>query len=709
MIEFRYISLMRKILTTIALVALTATAFCQKTDDPVMFEVNGEKIHRSEFMKEFLASIGKDPSAPKTACTYEKRLALEEYVELFANFRAKLADAKARGFDTMPSLVNELRQYRNDLAAPYLLDSTTLQELLREAYERNHYIIHAHHILVRCIENASPADTSKAYKRASDIYNRVIKGEDFTTLAKQEENRGEDGIVHDADAASTYVPGELGYFSVFDMVYPFETAAYNLKIGEISKPVRTRFGYHIIKIIDRKPYYGQTKVQHIWVRGGSDTTIGKKKIEEAYRRLSNGESFESVAQSISDDQSTYNEGGRLPMLPVTKLPPEYVEKTANGMAEGTYTEPFHTRFGWHIVKLLHKDTIPLYEDMVSIYKQRLTRDQRNSKPKDRFISDAKKRYGFKDYTQEYAKGKNGKKSNKPMASTEPLIQMMNDSIFTKQWSYDEEKLAAGDQTLFTLNGNDYKLTEFAKYVKEHQRGGVKRDYTEYIRSLYKSYTDDMVLKCANDNLERDNSDFASLINEYRNGLMIFAYNEEMIWSKAMEDTAGLNVFYNIQRTKRDINNPADSNYFWNTRARTTVVTIADSSCIAPAKAMKIVEKANKKRLSQSDLKESLTKAVNKKSTISNPVTIALEMFEEYRHSELLRNEWKPGIYSHTSGHGYKIYVVEQITNPGLKSLQEARGYYITDYQNELEQELNKRLRQKYNVKIHQEVVDETTY
>lgn len=700
---------MQKIITTIVLVAMTATAFCQVTDDPVMFEVNGGKIHRSEFMKEFLASIGKDPSAPKTACTYEKRLALEEYVELFANFRAKLADAKARGFDTMPSLVNELKQYRNDLAAPYLLDSTTLQELLQEAYERNHYIIHANHILVRCSENAAPADTLKAYKRATDIYNRVMKGEDFTSLAYQEEHRGEDGVVHDLETASTYVAGELGYFSVFDMVYPFETAAYALKAGEISKPVRTRFGYHIIKIVDRKPYYGQTKVQHIWVRGGADTIVGHKKIQEAYKRLSNGESFESVAQSISDDRSTFNEGGRLPMLPVTKLPPEYVARTANGMAEGSYTEPFHTRFGWHILKLLHKDTIPPYEDMVSIYKQRLTRDQRNSKPKDRFILDAKKRYGFKDFTQEYAKGKNGKKSNKPMASMEPLIQLVNDSVFMKRWNYDEELLAKSDQTLFTLNGKDYKLTEFAKYVKERQAGEAKRDHAEYINSRYKNYTDEAVMKCANDNLERDNSDFAALINEYRNGLMIFAYNEKMIWSKAMEDTTGLKTFYYAQRAKRDINNPEDSNYFWNTRARTTVVTVADSSCIAPAKAMKIVEKASKKRLSQSNLKDLLTKAVNKNSKIANPVTVTLETFEEDRHSELLRNEWRPGTYAHSAGHGYKIYVVEQITNPGLKTLQEARGYYITDYQNELEQELNKRLRQKYNVKIYQDVVDETTY
>ena len=697
---------MKKILTTIVLVALSATAVCQNTDNPVMFDIAGQQIRRSEFMKEFLQSIGKDPSAPKTACTYEKRQALEEYVELFANFRVKLADALAQGYDSRPELLSELKQYRNELAVPYLLDSTTLTELLHEAYERNHYIVHANHILVRCAENATPDDTLKAYQHAMDIYKRVNNGEDFTKLAEQEERRTDEGVVHDVDKPSTYIAGELGYFTVFDMIYPFENAVYGLKVGEISKPVRTRYGYHIIKLIDKKPYYGQSKIQHIWVRGDIKLETGHKKIDEAYRRLQNGESFESVARNLSDDNSSYDAGGRLPMLPVTKLPFEYVEKIADGMQEDSYTKPFHTRFGWHIVKLLHKDTIPNYEDLEPQYKQRLTRDQRNSKPKDRFIADAKKRYSFKDYTHEYAKDKKGKKTGKPIATYSPLEELLTDSVFMKQWTYDETWLAAHDQVLFTVGGKDYKLTDFANYVKTKQVVETRRNHTDYLDARYKSYTDETVLRCANENLEHDNK---ALMDEYRNGLIIFAYNEEMVWSKAMTDSSGLKTFYYLNRKNKDINNPADSNYFWNERARTMVVTVADSACLAPAKAMKIVEKASKKKTSLSGVKELLTKAVDKKSEIKNPVKVALEVFEEGRHNELARNEWRPGTYIHPAEKGYKIYVVEQMTNPSLKTLQEARGYYITDYQNELEQELIERLRLKYNVKIHQDVVDETTY
>ena len=579
---------MRKLLTTIAFVAFAAAAVCQTTDDPVMFEVAGQQIRRSEFMKEFLKSIGKDPSAPKTACTYEKRQALQEYVELFANFRAKIADAKALGYDRKPSITRELNQYRAELAAPYLLDSNTLNSLLREAYDRNHYIVRANHILVKCPETAMPDDTLKAYRRAMSLYDRAMRGEDFNSIALEEENRVDGGVIGNSERPSTYVAGELGYFSAFDMIYPFETAVYNLKVGEISKPVRTRFGYHVIKLLDKKRYYGQSRVQHIWVRDGEKPEVAKRKIDDAYSRLRDGESFESVSRGVSDDQTAYESGGRLPMLPVTKLPPEYVERIANGMKDGSYTKPFHTRFGWHIIKLLHHDTMPLFEDIVPQYKQRLSRDKRNAKSKDSFIAFAKEKYGFKDYTQEKARQSKGKTTAKTVASLEPVRKLLNDSVFMHKWKYNERSLKAVDQTLFTLNGKDYKITDFAKYVKKNQTSEPKRDLDDYVNMRYKSFVDETVMQCADDNLERDNAEFADLMNEYRNGLMIFAYNEDMIWSKAMNDSSGLKTFYYISRTKKDINNPDDSNYFWNERARTMVVSVADSSSLDAGKAMTLV-------------------------------------------------------------------------------------------------------------------------
>ena len=174
---------MKKILSLALMVTLAASLFAQQSDDPVLFEINGKPIRQSEFMNEFRRSHGLDPKAAPTACTYEKRQALEEYAELFVNFRTKLEDAYALGLDTTPALVKELKGYRDELAAPYLIDSATMQRILREAYDRNHYTLHAAHILVRVSKNASPDDTLAAYNKAMEYYNRVINGEDFFLVA----------------------------------------------------------------------------------------------------------------------------------------------------------------------------------------------------------------------------------------------------------------------------------------------------------------------------------------------------------------------------------------------------------------------------------------------------------------------------------------------------------------------------------------------
>ena len=246
---------MKKVLATLLFAMLMMGVSAQTANDPVVFEIGGKPILKSQFMKEFLQSIGKDPAAAPTACTYEKRKALEDYVDLYVNFRTKLADAYSMGFDTTKSLREELAMYRKELAAPYLIDSATQQSILREAYDRNHYALHAAHILVPCDEAASPEDTLKAYQHAMELYEQALTADDFYTVAQQEmrlqrQNDRNPETRAQADQVNP-LEGDLGYFTVFDMVYPFESAAYNMKPGEVSKPVRSRFGYHIIKLVDR--------------------------------------------------------------------------------------------------------------------------------------------------------------------------------------------------------------------------------------------------------------------------------------------------------------------------------------------------------------------------------------------------------------------------------------------------------------------------
>ena len=277
-------------------------------------------------MREFLRSVGKDPKAAPTACTYEKRQALEDYVTLFVNYRTKLEDAYANGFDTIPSMLRELDGYRKELAAPYLIDSVTFDKIMEEAYERNHYVLSAAHIYVPIRYNPRPEDTLAAYNKIWGYYNRVMKNEDFFAIAREQSAIVAKAQGLEPDDPRSKDDGRLGNFSVFDMVYPFETAAYSLNVGEVSKPVRTSFGYHVIKLLEKVPYFGKCSFQHIWIAESTDNAKSSEHlIRDAYKHLQLGEPFATICRNYSDDNSTSQNGGLVQDMPLRQIPQEYVE------------------------------------------------------------------------------------------------------------------------------------------------------------------------------------------------------------------------------------------------------------------------------------------------------------------------------------------------------------------------------------------------
>ena len=695
---------MKKIFVTLLFAAMTLGAMAQNADDPAIFEINGKTIYKSQFMKDFLQSVGKDPSAAPTACTYEKRKALEDYVQLYVNFQAKLADAYAQGLDTLESLNSELASYRKELAAPYLIDSATLQQLLQEAYERNHYALHAAHILVPCEENALPEDTLKAYQHAMELYNMALTNPDFYAIAQKEmhdqrsENR--DPTIRDRADEVNPVEGDLGCFTVFDMIYPFETAAYGMKPGEISKPVRTRYGYHIIKLFSRYEYYGKSQVAHIWIPESDPSAKGK--INSAYRQLQEGREFGLVAKDHSADRTTSTKGGLMPELACNQMPADYVETIARGLKLGEYSEPFHSRFGWHIIKLVKKDSIPSLESMTPYYKNRMTRGERGTKPQHIFAEQCKEKYNFTDFT----KVKTSKKKNAPYAaSLDAVRSVVTDSIFSAIFNYDSAQIT-DMRPLFQIGDKQYNSRQFARYIYKNKKVRRICPLDAFVSERYDEYINDMVLKYADQLLEIDNPDFHDLIEEYRHGLMIFAYNDHMVWSRAIKDTLGFEEFYQKASLTHNFDDTNDAVYFWDERARVHTWTITDSNQLSRAKAMKIVEKATKKGKDSSYILNKLTAKVKEGHTA---ILEDLLLVEKGNQNMLSSNEWRPGVYCHTADSGYTILVVEQMLQPELKSREEARGYYLNDYQNYLEEQNNADLRNKYKIKIYQDVIDEITY
>lgn len=696
---------MKKVLMTIAAVLLLAGAGAQTwPHNPVVMEVGGQKIAKVEFMKDFMSSVGERLAAKPGVTEAEKRQTLDEYVELYATFRAKLKDAYALGFDTMPNLIEELKTYRDELAAPYLIDSATLERILHEAYDRNHYSLRAAHILIMVSPDASPEDTLKAYKRIMGLRDRIMGGEDFFAVSSEEVHRQQ------PEAPTRPNEGDLGYFTAFDMVYPFENAAYALKVGEVSMPVRTRFGYHIIKLLDKVEMFGKCDLAHIWLMG-QDSTMRKYEINDCYNRLVDGQDFAIVARQ-SDDRTTNGNGGLMPNATLNNIPPEYVD-VAQHLKEGEFSKPFFTQYGWHIVKMVRRDTLPPYESMVPYYKQKMTRDQRGEESRKAFTLSSMKRYGIQDLTQTpvpQPKGKKRKKKEpvKMQASLQQLYDIVPVEATRNRWNYNDS-MVTDIHPILTMPGKSYTTLDLARYISTHQRGErpLKSEY--FVNMKYSDFIDSVVMVYVDSRLEKDNPELAAVVEEYRHGLMIFNYNNAMVWRKALHDTAGFADFYARESSTKRMDNPDDSVYFWKTRARVVTVNVVDSACMAPAKAAKILKKALKKNKGSLEMKDMLTEAVGKKCTAPRPVSVAPDLVEMGHQNLLSAGQWQKGVYLSPKTKGYRVVVVEEVMPPMLKGQMEARGYYMNGFQNEVERKHNDMLSKKYNVKINYDVVKQISY
>lgn len=672
-------------------------AFAQN-NDPVIMEVGGQQIRQSEFMQEYNNAVGDRMAKDPTATAAQKRQALEEYVELFANFRAKLLDAHLHGFDTTRELRRELKKYRTELAAPYLIDSAEMDRLMREAYERNHYSLHAAHILVRCDADATPADTLEAYRRIKELRKRIVDGEDFYAVAAEEAHRT------NPRASTRPNEGDLGYFTAFDMVYPFENAAYALKVGELSEPVRSRYGYHIIKLIDKVPLYGRIDMAHIWINSRDSSYESRQKIDGIHSQIANGEiSFEKAAR-FSDDRTTRDNGGLLKDATLSNLPPEYIQRLV-GMKDGEVSEPFFTQYGWHIIKLVRHDTLAPLEDMMPYYKQRMARDQRGEESRKGFARKCRIRYGIVDNTTtpdpKAKKPRRGQKQQM-LASLDNLIAAIDsDSLAKAKWRFNEADITDLRPLVVTPN-HSYDSRDLGAYIESHQKRERKAQAKETVaRTLYEDFIDSVSVAYADSQLENEHADFAELIDDYRRGLMIFDYNDKMIWSKAIYDSAGFADYYSRASLTKSLDKPGDSVFFWRERARLSIVDIADSTCLQRKKLEKLMTKAWKRSAGSSELGEIAAKAMKgKKSEVKTNV----ELVEQGHQSLLSPEQWKAGVYITPKGKGLRVLVVDEILPRSLKAQSEARGYYLNEYQNEVERKLNDELRRKYNVKINRDVV-----
>lgn len=630
--------------------------------DPVLMEINGKKITKSDFLQVYL----KNNNNPK----YDQQT-LDDYIELYKKFQLKVAEAEALGYDTIPKLKRELEGYQKQLAQPYLTDNEMNQSLVEQAYDRMKTEVRASHILIKVDPTASPEDTLKAYKRIIALRDRILKGEDFTTLAKSKSGS--------EDPSAQTNGGDLGYFTAFQMVFPFENAAYNSKVGDVTMPVRTRFGYHILKITDKRPARGSMKAAHLMIAANKETddaeTIEKAraKATEIYAKLNNGENFETLVKAYSDDPSSSSNGGQLPIFgtgATTRMIPEFEEAAFALKKDGDISQPIQSAFGFHIIKRLELTPLKSFDELKKEIESKVNRDERANLTQNSYIEKLKKEYKFEDKSAEAIKW---------------LDKNLDSSIYKGE--FDVTKIASTSKStvlypMFTLNGKTYTQQDFATYLNGNPREvrGIALD--EITKKVYPEFVKNTVIDLEKSQLTKKYPEYKALMNEYHDGILLYEIMSDKVWNKAMKDSVGLKAFYDANKT----------NYTWDKRYDAVVY-----ETVSPEVAKKVYKLA-KKGISA----DSISKLINVNTELN--LRVRSGKFElsktPYLNRKLKKGVNKAYVFEDKN---YVVLLNEAIPAKS-KEISEAKGLITSDYQTYLEKEWLKELEQKHKIIINKEVL-----
>ncbi len=626
----------------------------QQKKDPIILTIAGEEISKSEFERVFKKNNSKDS-------TYDKK-AVEDYLQLYINYKLKVKEALELGMDTVKSFKEELGGYRKQLSQPYLVDKEVGENLLREAYERMKSDVRASHILIKCDQNALPKDTIEAYNKAIKIRNELIKGSDFATSARKNSD----------DPSAKENGGDLGYFTAMQMVYPFESAAFTLKKDEVSMPIRTRFGYHIIKKTDFRAAQGEIKVAHIMVKAGvninmEDSIKAVQKIKEIHAKLIAGDKFEDLARQYSEDQSSAKNGGMLPAFGTGRMVAEFEQAAFALKNTGDISEPVKSSYGWHIIKLIEKKGIGTYEQVQADLKQKIQKDSRSELSKSSMIARIKTKYNFK----ENAKAK------------DEFMLTIDSTLSQGKWTADRASKLNGN--LFTLGTKSFSQQDFANYLVDHQaKHEMNMAPKAMANNLYVEFVKENAIAYEETKLDSLYPDFRNLMQEYRDGILLFELTDQKVWSKAVKDTTGLQQFY--QKNKM--------NYMWPDRVDAVIYTCVDAA----------IAKEVRKLMKTVDDDDTLMARINKSSQLN--LQVKSGKFAKGENEMVDMVQWKSGMSADMKKENQVFFVnIKKVLPAGPKSLDDAKGLITADYQNLLEKEWISSLRSKYTYKVNQEIVD----
>ncbi|WP_298778897.1 peptidylprolyl isomerase [uncultured Polaribacter sp.] len=492
---------MKKVL--LLLVLISSCAVLSTKEDAVLLTIDNEKIKVSEFKRVFEKNLD--------AIDNDDAKDVSKNLDLFINYKLKVKEAYNIKLDTLPSYIKEMATYKNQLSAPYMQDTTYLDKLVKDAYFRTKNEIKAKHILIRLNQNADPKDTLIAYNKIINARNRIINGEDFGDVAV--ELSDDPSAKGDLKRGRKANKGNLGYFSAFKMVYPFENAAYNTKIGEVSMPFKTKYGYHILQVDSLRQSQGEVEVAHILI---ADVSIkGKEKANEVYKKLVDGEQFKDLAFEYSNDNGTKSKGGKLNKFGKGLMVKPFEDAAFSLKNIDDYSMPFKTRFGWHIVKLIKKHPIKSFEE---------SKDELTSKIKRSSLSQLSEKAVIDKLKSKYQIFENS--DAKKVFDRKDIREISKDSL---------------QEIILIINDKKISQEEFVNSIKYKKNNPVFK--------LYEKFKDTEILKYYKENLVNTEPEYANILKEYEDGLLLFELMQQKIWNKSAKDSIGLKNYFDANAEK----------------------------------------------------------------------------------------------------------------------------------------------------------------
>ncbi|MBK7627446.1 MAG: peptidylprolyl isomerase [Bacteroidales bacterium] len=633
---------------------LPAITQAQDLNSKVLLTIGSSKTEAGEFIRMYRKSAepGKTPD-------------IEGYLQQFILFKMKVADAVSQGYDTTKAFKTELSGYRNQLAQSYLTDTQTKEKLIRQAYQRSLTEINAWHILVGLPPEPSPEDTLKAWQKASDIKERIVKGESFETVARGTSD----------DQSVKVNGGNLGYFTVFQMIMPFEDAAYSLRKGGISDPVRTPYGYHIIKVTDKRPSKGKVRVAHIMKAappGTGETELKKAEtdINDIYVKLRGGTPFSELAKEFSDHKESASKGGELNWFGAGEIISDFSEAAFAIKDTGTYTKPVHTIYGWHIIKLLEKKTPGTFEETRSYLESKINQSYLNSISKKSFIEKLKREYKFK-INQE---------------SFDWFVQNTDTLIIQGLKKYDRSTMPEGN--MYTFANQRITNNNFANLIEKRSTMIVTRDSSVFISKAIETSASDQLLKYEDSVLEKKYPEFRYLMNEFHDGILLFEISGRKVWNRISNDSTGLRKFYEEHK----------NNYLTKQGIEAKIYTLKKPD------GEKALFSAYKKYAGKSLSDDLLRKKFNKKG--DTLLVIEEGKWTKGTDNEIDKLKWSTGSESFIRGGYPAIINIRKVIDPVPLGLDDVMGEMMTLYQEYLESEWTAQLKEKYTVKTDSLVLEE---